>query len=98
MLSQGGRLPKMCTAESSADQVTASEFFDPPDDVGISVERPAGKDEHPLCAEPIGRFGHGIGGRAAKDHPFHGSEHDLAGTHEVRLQAGRAEGKRACRH
>ena len=57
---------------------------DIPDRIGLLVERTPGEDEHPLGAEPIGRFGHGLGGRAAKHHAFHSREDDLAGTHGIR--------------
>ena len=57
---------------------------DLPDRIGLAVERAPGEDEHPPGAEPIGRLGHGIGGRAAEHHAFHSREDDLAGTHGAR--------------
>ncbi len=57
---------------------------DPADRVGLAVERAPGEDEHPLGAQPIRRLGHGISGRAAKYHPFHSREDDLARPHGIR--------------
>ena len=54
---------------------------DPPDRIGLAVERAPGEDEHPPGAEPLGRLGHSLGGRAAEHHAIHSREDDLARAH-----------------
>ena len=51
---------------------------DLPDRIGIAVECLAGEDEHPFGAQPLGRLGDSLGGRAAEHHPVHSREDDLA--------------------
>ena len=69
---------------------------DLPDRIGLAVERLAGEDEHPLGAQPLGRLGDSLGGRAAEHHAVHSREDDLACAHGIVTPLERGSRRRLC--